>query len=130
MNNSPIDLIVRLKNASLANRKEVELPYSKINKEVAKVLQKEGMLEEVKEEKKGNKKNLIATLKILKRKPVLTGARIISKPSLRQYVSQSRIWEIEKKGKHTVILSTSKGVMTGKEAKKQKIGGEVLLEIW
>lgn len=130
MNNSPIDLIVRLKNASLANRKEVELPYSKINKEVAKVLQKEGMLEEVKEEKKGNKKSLMATLKILKRKPVLTGARIISKPSLRQYVSRSRIWEIEKKGQHTIILSTSKGVMTGKEAKKQKIGGEVLFEIW
>lgn len=130
MNNGAIDLIIRLKNASLASRREVILPFSKANKEIAKVLLKEGILEDVKEEKNGNKKDLKAVLKFKKRKPVLTGARIISKPSLREYSSLSKLWEIERKGKHMIIVSTNKGVMTSKAAKKLGVGGEVLFEIW
>lgn len=130
MNHPVSDFIIRIKNASMAQRKEVILPYSKINKEIGKVLQNEGFLEEVKEIKDGTKKTIQAVIKYEKRKPVLNDVKIISKPSLRVYNAYKNIYKLEIRGKHKVILSTSKGVMSGNEARKKGVGGEILFEIW
>ena len=130
MNHNVSDFIIRIKNAALANRKEVILPFSNINKEIGKVLVREGFLENIKEESQKNKKSLRATVKYEKRIPVLTNVVIISKPSLRVYETAGKISAIERKGKKTVIISTSQGVMSGKDAVKKRIGGEILFTIW
>jgi len=73
---------------------------------------------------------LSATVKYYKRIPILTGVEIISKPSLRVYGPIEDILKIERKGNKTVVVSTSQGIMVGKEAKKKGIGGEILFAIW
>ena len=130
MNHLVSDFIIRIKNSAKANRKEVILPYSKINREIGKVLVKEGFLESIKEETVGNRKQLKAVIKYEKRIPVLTDVVVISKPSLRVYEPVKKILEIKKRGKRTVIVSTSKGVMTAENAQKNGVGGEVLFAIW
>ncbi len=130
MNHKISDLIIRIKNAALARRKEVVLPFSKVNVEIAKVLVKQGYLLNVKEVEQDSKKSIKATVRYEKRLPVITDVTVISKPSLRVYGSAKKIIEIEKRGKKTVIISTSSGVMIGKEAIKKKIGGEILFSIW
>lgn len=130
MNHSVSDFLIRIKNATLARRREVVLPYSNLNKSIGKVLKSEGYLDDIKEGKDGNKKTLQATIAYEKRNPVLSDVVIISKPSLRVYKSSKTIKDIEIRGKHKVVMSTSQGVMTGKDAKKKGIGGEILFEIW
>lgn len=130
MNHSVSDLIIRIKNASLAKRKEVVLPFSKINRDIAKVLEKEGFLEGVKEGKDGNRKSIIAGIKYEKRIPVLSDVIIVSKPSLRVYKASKEIKDVERRGRHKVVLTTSQGIMSGDEAKKKGVGGEILFEIW
>lgn len=130
MNHSVSDFITRIKNAAMARRREVILPYSNMNKEIGKVLQREGYLTEMKEVKDKNIKTLQATIAYEKRLPVLSDVVIISKPSLRVYKPSKNISDIERRGRHKVVLTTSQGVMTGPEARKKGIGGEILFEIW
>ncbi len=129
MNYLVSDFIIRIKNSASARRKEVELPYSKLNKEIGKTLVKAGYLDDIKEETLEGKKTLKATITYHKRLPVLTTVRIISKPSLRVYSTSKKIPDVEKRGKRTLIVSTSNGVMTGKEAVKKGLGGEVLFAV-
>ena len=91
MNHNVSDFIIRIKNAALAKRREVILPFSNINKEIGKVLVKEGFLENIKEEGEKSKKILKAIVRYEKRLPVLTDVVIISKPSLRVYEPARRI---------------------------------------
>ncbi len=130
MNHNVSDFIIRIKNAALAKRREVILPFSNINKEIGKVLVKEGFLENIKEEGEKSKKILKAIVRYEKRLPVLTDVVIISKPSLRVYEPARRIGNIQRKGKKIVIISTNLGVMTGTDAQKKGIGGEILFTIW
>ncbi len=130
MNHSVSDFIIRIKNAAMARRREVILPYSKLNMEIGKVLQKEGYISEIKEVKDNNKKTLQATISYEKRVPVLSDIVVISKPSLRVYKPSKNISDIERRGRHKVVLTTSQGVMTGPQARKKGIGGEILFEIW
>ncbi len=130
MNYLIADSVIRIKNSALSKRKEVVLPFSSINKNVAKVLVKEGFLESVKEESKEGKKQLVAVIRYQKRIPVLTDVVIISKPSLRVYAPAKKILEIGKRGRRKVVVSTSQGVMTAMDAKKKGLGGEVLFAIW
>lgn len=130
MNHLVSDLVIRIKNSAIAKRKEVILPYSKINKEIGKVLVKEGFLVDIKEESEKGKKSLRATIKYEKRIPVLTNVEVISKPSLRVYGNIKKINEIKKRGRRRVIVSTSKGLMTSEDAEKKGVGGEVLFAIW
>ncbi len=130
MNHLVSDFIIRVKNSAIAKRKEVVLPYSKINKEIGRVLVKEGFLENIKEEEVEGKKQLRAVIRYQNRIPVLTDVMVISKPSLRVYAPVSKIMEIRKRGKRTVIVSTSQGVMSSFEANKKGVGGEVLFAIW
>jgi small subunit ribosomal protein S8 len=130
MNYKVSDFVIRIKNASLAKRKKVLVPYCNINRVLGQVLVKEGFLENIKESEASHKKVLEAVIKYERRSPVLTDVLIVSKPSLRVYASASDIPEIQRRGRYTIILSTTKGVMTGKEAFKLGIGGEVLFKIW
>jgi small subunit ribosomal protein S8 len=130
MNYLIADFVIRIKNSALSKRKEVILPFSNINKEIGKVLVKEGFLESIKEEGKEGKKELKAVVAYDDRMPVLTDVEVISKPSLRVYYPAKRIMEIGRRGRRRVVVSTSQGVMTAMEANKKGLGGEVLFAIW
>ncbi len=130
MNYLIADFIIRIKNSALSKRKEVALPFSNINKEIGKVLVKEGFLESIKEQSEKGKKSLTAIIRYERRIPVLTDVDVISKPSLRVYLPAKRILEIGKRGRKRVVVSTSQGVMTAMEANKKGLGGEVLFAIW
>lgn len=123
------DFIIRIKNACLAKRHSLDLPYSKLNKEIGKVLVKEGFLENIKEKEISGKKTLEASIRYENRCPVLTEVEIVSKPSLRVYTKAKNV--SRRKGTLGMsILSTNLGVMTEKEAKKKGVGGEFLFRVW
>ncbi len=123
-----LDFIIRIKNAARAQRRELIVPFSKLSKEIGLVLVKEGFLEEVKEEKEGN--NLRIKIAYEKRTPKFYDTAVISRPSLKKFIGSKDIHGIEKRGRKTLIISTSEGVMTGKEAQKKNLGGEILFAIW
>lgn len=122
------NFLIQIKNAALARKRSVVLPYSKRNEAIGKILVKEGFLESLKREEKDKKKNLVGLLRYEKRNPVLTGVTIISKPSLRVY--QKKGMSGKNRGFGTLIVTTSKGIMSGKDAKKQHVGGELLCRVW
>ncbi|MBI2028179.1 MAG: 30S ribosomal protein S8 [Candidatus Levybacteria bacterium] len=130
MNHKVSDLIIRIKNASRARRREIVVDNLRINKAICKVLVDLGFLEEAKTDTKDGKKVLVARIKYYKREPVLNDVKVVSKPSLRIYAGASNVSGIQRRGKVTAVLSTSRGIMTGQDAVKRKIGGEVLFKIW
>ncbi len=131
MVNDPVgDLITRIKNAGAVGHESLSLPYSKLKAAVADVLERAGYIKY--SEKKGKKTNKTLTIGLLYKKdgtPRITEAKRISKPGRRIYRGVKEIFPI-RYGKGSIILSTSKGIMTGKDAKKAKLGGEALFEIW
>ena len=108
----------------------IESALQEENKNIGKVLVKEGFLESIKEETTDGKKSLTAVIRYESRIPVLTDVDIISKPSLRVYLPAKRILEIGKRGRKRVVVSTSQGVMTAMDANKKGLGGEILFAIW
>lgn len=130
VNHTVSDFVTRIKNAARARRKEISVPYTRTCRDIAKVLAKEGFLEEVKEESSEGKKMLNIKIKYNNREPVLTDTKIVSKPSLRVYTGSANLVQNQKKGMYTIVLSTNKGIMTGNDAQKNKLGGEVLFRIW
>jgi small subunit ribosomal protein S8 len=127
--NDPIsDLLTRLRNAGLAFLPEVELPHSKLKEGVALLLKREGYVAEVVVEGKPRKKIRIK-LKYDGRKPVIEGSRRVSSPGLRRYVGSTEVPRL-RGGMGTSILSTSEGIMTGVQARKKNVGGELLCEVW
>lgn len=123
------DMIIRIKNAIRAKHVSVDLPQSKVKAAVLQILKQEGYIENfyrVEDEKHGV---LRVELKYSKEgKGVIKSFKRVSKPGLRIYVKNDEIPKILG-GLGTVILSTSKGILTGKEAKKQNIGGEIICEV-
>lgn len=117
------DFLIRLKNASMANIKQVVFPKTKLVLEVAKMLKEEGFLDFV-EEKEGN---IIVKLSIFSKKPILSNVTIISKPGLRIYMSADEIEKI--KTPDVYIFTTPKGVLSGRMAKKLRVGGEVIAKV-
>jgi len=129
MNYTIGDFIIQLKNAALARKKELITSHVNYKNAVAKVLVKAGFLETVKTETIDGKKMLVISLRYVRRKPSLTDVILVSKPSLRIYIEAKDI--LKNQGSNvTTILSTNAGIMTGKEAMKKKIGGELLFKIW
>jgi small subunit ribosomal protein S8 len=123
------DFVIQLKNAALAHRKEVVAPYANISKAVAQVLKKEGFVDAISEESVEGKRMLSVSLRYQKRKPTITDIDLVSKPSLRTYVATDEI--ARKQGRaSTAILSTNIGILTGKDAIKKGVGGELLFKIW
>ena len=124
------NLINSLKTASQVEKDSVVLPYSKLAEAVLQVLQEEKYIESYKVNDSGNIKNLKAVLKYDDSgKSAITDCRRVSKFSKRIYAGVNDI-KLVKNGFGSVILTTPQGVMSGKKAKEQKIGGEVLFEIW
>ncbi len=120
------DMLTRIRNANQMRYETVEIPTSKIKVEIARILKEEGFIKEYKVEGR----TLTLTLKYAENKErVITGLKRISKPGLRVYAKNDEIPKVLN-GLGIAILSTSKGIMTDKEARKQNIGGEVLAYIW
>lgn len=130
MNHQVSDLIIRIKNATLARRKEVVIVYSKLAKEILDLLVKERFISSAKTITEDNRKSLILVLKYNKRQPAITDVKIVSKPSLRIYEKAAKILAMQRKDKHLLVVSTSKGVLKGQQAFKENLGGEVLFAIW
>ena len=130
MTTDPIaDFLIRIKNANLANKAEVVMPFSKIKQELATLLSKEGYVTETSRRGKGTVKDLVVTLKYSEDKAVITGTKRVSKPGRRLYMGVREIHPV-KRGKGLLVLSTPKGVMTDKQARRDRVGGEALFEIW
>lgn len=128
-NDSISDFLARIKNAYLARHKTVEAPYAKVLEKLGKILAKEGFIAEVKQVKQDSRKMLVMTLSYPKRKPGMANIERISKPGLRVYVRKGNIPYVFG-GLGIVVLSTPQGLMTGREAKKKSLGGEVICKVW
>ncbi len=124
------DLLTRIRNAHLAGHEAVEVPYSRVKNEIVKILQEEGFLAG----SKLNEKKPFSTLTVLlrytaNRQPAIQSVRRISKPGCRVYASKDEVPRVLG-GLGVVILSTSKGLMTGKKAQEQGLGGELMCEVY
>jgi small subunit ribosomal protein S8 len=122
------DMLTRLRNAAQAFLPEIQLPHSKLKEAIAQLLKREGYVAEVAVEGKPFKKIKIK-LKYNGRKPVIAGSRRVSSPGLRRYVASTGIPRV-RGGMGTSILSTPEGIMTGTQARKKNVGGELLCEVW
>ncbi len=120
------DMLTRIRNAQSAGHKAVAIPLSKIKLEIAKILKREKYIDDYKKLGKGNKKILEVDLKYPR---AIREIKRVSKPGQRFYVKADKIKQF-KSGYGVSIISTPKGLMTNKEAKKSGLGGEILFEIW
>ena len=124
------DLLTRIRNANQMRYNEVVVPSSKMKLEIVEILKNEGYIASYKIDKNEVQDNVIITLKYGKNKErVISGLKRISKPGLRVYAKAEEVPTVLN-GLGISIVSTSKGIMTGKEARKQNLGGEVLAYIW
>ena len=124
------DMLTRIRNANQMRYKEVEVPASKMKIEIAKILKDTGFISNYKIVKNDVQNTIVLELKYGEKKErVITGLKRISKPGLRVYAKATEVPSVLN-GLGIAIISTSKGVMTDKEARKQSLGGEVLAYIW
>jgi len=124
------DMLTRIRNAQQSGRPVAEFPASRLKEQICAVLKREGYVGGYTVQEGGPQGKLQVELKYLPdRSPVIQGLRRVSKPSLRVYVGQSKIRPV-RSGLGITILSTSRGVMTGKQARATRVGGEVLCEVW
>ena len=131
MNTDPVaDLLTRIRNGQQAQREEVAIPFSKIKHEVVRVMQEEGFLKNYKVEQVDNKKNLVVSLKYTdESKPVIHKIKRVSRPGCRVYKGYRDLKPILN-GLGVGIISTPSGVMTDRQAREQKMGGEILCTIY
>ena len=133
MNTDPIaDMLTRIRNANMVSLTEVEMPSSKLKVELAKLLKSEGYVEDfaVIEKEGSNFKTLKITLKYdEKSKPVISNLKRVSRPGLRNYCKAKDIPQVLG-GMGIAIISTSKGLLTDRKAKKENVGGEILCYVW
>lgn len=129
INDSIGDMIIQIKNAAFAGREIVELPHSKMKAAVAKILQQERYLDSVEKIGRSPKEVLRLKLSYEDKVPVLTNVKRVSKPGIRCYVTKYKI-PVVMGGTGISIVSTPQGIMTGKEARKLGIGGELLCTVW
>ena len=122
------NMLTCVRNASQALLEETAMPHSKIKENIARILKNEGYIAEFGVEGDA-KKTLKMKLKYNGRRGVIEGLKRVSRPGLRQYVSATEVPRVLG-GLGVAILSTSKGVMTGQDARKESVGGEVLCHVW
>ncbi len=124
------DLLTRIRNGLIARHAEVRIPHSRLKVRLAEILAREGYVQEVEVIPAGIRSEIRVRLKYTpSRDPVIKGLRRVSKPGLRVYKGRSDLPRVQG-GLGIAILSTSKGVMTDREARRQKVGGEILCEVW
>ena len=138
MNDTISDMLTRIRNGLLARKAEVNLPYSNFKHSLALVLQAEGWIKKVEVSAHavavGKEPSVFKVLSIQLKydttgQPIITGLKRISKPGQRIYSSKQDLPKVMG-GTGTTVVSTSKGLMTDKEARKQKVGGEIVCQIW
>jgi small subunit ribosomal protein S8 len=124
------DMLTRIRNASAARHAELSLPSSRIKREIARILTEEGFIDSFDTQPDGVQETLTLRLKYVEgHTPVVSGIKRISKPGLRVYARKTEIPRVLG-GLGLAILSTSHGIMTGSDARKQNLGGEVLCYVW
>jgi small subunit ribosomal protein S8 len=124
------DMLTRIRNASAARHRELTLPSSRVKREIARILADEGFIESWEAHPNGVQEQLTLRLKYVEgRTPVVSGLKRISKPGLRVYARKTEIPRVLG-GLGLAILSTSHGIMTGSQARKLNLGGEVLCYVW
>ncbi len=123
------DMITHIVNAGNAGRDNAVVGYSKLKADIAEVLKEEGFIKGYEKKTKDGKTFLSLNLYIENRIPKVKGVKRMSKPSKRMYKKSSELRPV-KQGYGALVLSTPKGVMSGKKARKEKLGGEVLFSIW
>jgi len=130
INDTVGDMLTRIRNASRALKDEVAMPSSKLLENISRILKREGYIDDYSVEQGNYTKVLVVKLKYTHdRKQVITGIRRMSKPGRREYANSQRLPKVLG-GLGVAILSTSRGVMTSKEAAGHKVGGEVLCYVW
>jgi len=123
------DFLARVRNGTRAQRPELFIPYSKIKAEIARILKDEGYIFDYSIDTSTAHPQIKITNKFVNRASAITGLRRVSRPGLRRYVGADEIPRVLG-GMGLAILSTSRGVLSGREARKQKIGGELLAYVW
>ena len=125
------DMLTRIRNANLAKHQIVQIPSTKVTRNIAQVLFAEGLIESFEELKNGLKSSILLSLKYVgkDRKPSITTIKRVSKPGLRVYSGYKKMPKVLG-GFGIAIISTSNGLMTDQQARQSKIGGELLCYIW
>ena len=123
------DMLARIKNSQMRNHKKIELPSSKFKVRIAEILKSEGYIIDYEIKSEGNKSNLLISLKYSSGNPVISSIERVSKPGRRIFSSAESLPKVNN-GLGIAIISTPKGVMTDIDARKQKIGGEIICKVF
>ncbi len=123
------DLLARVRNAAAVGKHEMFVPYSKIKSEIVRILKDEGYITDYELDNTAAHPRIKITNKIANRSSAITGLKRVSRPGLRRYVGAQEIPRVLG-GMGIAILSTPRGVLSGREAKKQNVGGELLAYVW
>jgi len=123
------DLLARVRNSAQAQQLQMFVPYSKIKSDIVRILKEEGYITDFELDTTAAHPRIKITNKLSNRTSAITGLKRVSRPGLRRYIGADEIPRVLG-GMGTAILSTSRGVMSGREAKKQKVGGELLAYVW
>jgi small subunit ribosomal protein S8 len=123
------DLLARIRNGAHAQKIDMFVPYSRIKAEVVRILKDEGYISAYSIDTSASHPRIKITNKLVDRSSAITGLRRVSRPGLRRYVGADEIPRVLG-GMGVAILSTPRGVLSGREAKKQKVGGELLAYVW
>lgn len=126
------ELLTRIRNAAHARHAKVELPHSRVREAICRVLVAEGFLDGVEATGEGVKRNLNVTIRYSGKnnEPVMRGIERVSKPSARLYRGAARLGQAYSRGMSVEVVTTPLGVMTGREARRKKVGGELLFRVW
>ena len=123
------DFLTRVRNGARAQKQEVLIPYSKIKAEIARIFKEEGYISDYSVDTTGAYPRIKVVNKLVDRSSAIAGLKRVSRPGLRRYVGADEIPRVLG-GMGLAILSTSRGVVSGREARKQKLGGELLAYVW
>ena len=130
-NDTIADMLTRIRNANLARHQTTEVPSTKLTRSIAQVLKDEGFIVDFEESGDEPKRNLVISLKYRgrNRRPIITALKRVSKPGLRVYSNRKELPRVLG-GIGIAIISTSSGIMTDRDARRQVLGGEVLCYVW
>ena len=123
------DFLARVRNGVRAQKPEVLIPYSKIKAEIARIFKEEGYISDYSVDTTGAHPRIKVVNKLVDRSSAIAGLKRVSRPGLRRYVGADEIPRVLG-GMGVAILSTSRGILSGREARKQKVGGELLAYVW
>ncbi|HEY9597624.1 MAG TPA: 30S ribosomal protein S8 [Cyanophyceae cyanobacterium] len=130
-NDTISDMLTRIRNANLARHQTTEVPSTKMTRSIARVLKDEGFIVDFTDQEEGAKRTLVISLKYKgrNRRPIITALKRVSKPGLRVYSNRKELPRVLG-GIGVAIISTSSGIMTDRDARRQGLGGEILCYVW